>query len=87
MKKRIIALVATIIIALPIFTMAAFRAQPRWTLMTTASAVCYRTDNKYLGTVTAANTVYKLDIDITLYEKGLFTSYFVLISKSVLKIN
>ncbi|MBR6610283.1 MAG: hypothetical protein IKK99_08725 [Oscillospiraceae bacterium] len=75
MKKRIIALVATIIIALPIFTMAASRVQPRWTLINSATALCYRTENKYIGQVTCLNTVYKMDIDIVLYEKGFLTGY------------
>lgn len=75
MKKRIIALVATIIIVLPIFTMAASRVQPRWTLFNTATAVCSRSSNTYFAKVTALQDVYKMDIDVILYEKGLFTSY------------
>lgn len=75
MKKRIIALIAAIIIAIPVLALPAARAQPRWTLVTSAAASCYISDNKYIGTVTAANTVYKMDIDIVLYEKGFLTSY------------
>ena len=75
MKKRIIALLATIIIAVPILAIPALRVQPRWTLINSATALCYRTDNIYIGSVTSLNSVYKMDIDIILYEKGLLTSY------------
>lgn len=75
MKKRIIALVATIIIALPIFTMAVSRVQPRWSLMNSATAVCSIEDNAYIANMTAITSVNRLDIDVILYEKGLFTSY------------
>lgn len=75
MKKRVIALLATIIIAIPILAIPAARAQPRWSLLNSATALCYRSENKYIGDITALNTVYKMDIDIVLYEKGFFTSY------------
>ena len=55
--------------------MAASRVQPRWTLINSATALCYRTENKYIGQVTCLNTVYKMDIDIVLYEKGFLTGY------------
>ena len=75
MKKRIIALLATIIIAIPILAIPAARAQPRWTLFSNASVRCYISDNTYLATMTASSDVYKMSMDIILYEKGLFTSY------------
>ena len=75
MKKRIIALIAAIIIVVPLLAIPAFRVQPRWSLISNASAECYISDNKYVGTVTAIGTVYKMDIDIVLYEKGFLTSY------------
>ena len=70
MKKRIIALVATIIIVL-----AVSRVQPRWSLMNSATAVCSLSDDTYIASMTAVSDVYKMDIDVVLYEKGLFTSY------------
>ena len=75
MKKRIIALLATIIIAIPILAIPAARAQPRWSLINNATAVCSRSSNTYLASVRAGQDVYKLSMDIILYEKGLFTSY------------
>lgn len=75
MKKRLIALLATIIIAIPILAIPAARAQPRWTLIANASVNCYRSDNSYVATISADDTVYKMSMDIILYEKGLFTSY------------
>lgn len=75
MKKRIIALVATIIITLPIFTMTASRVQPRWTLLNSATAVCYTNDDVYYVSVTALDNVTRLDISATVYEKGLFSGY------------
>lgn len=75
MKKRMIALIATIIIAIPIFTTVAYRAQPRWSLINSATAQCYRSDNIYIATMSANSNVYKMDIDVILYEKGLFTGY------------
>lgn len=75
MKKRIFALIATIIITIPIFTAVAYRAQPRWSLINSATAVCALEDNTYIVNVTASQDVYKMDINAILYEKGLFTSY------------
>ena len=75
MKKRIIALLATIIIAVPILAIPAVRVQPRWTLFGTATALCSINDNTYAASVTASPDVYKMSMDILLYEKGLFTSY------------
>ena len=75
MKKRLIALLATIIIAIPILAIPAARVQPRWSLMNSATAVCAFSDNKYIASMTAASDVYKMSMDIILYEKGLFTSY------------
>jgi len=75
MKKRIIALVATIIIALPIFTTAASRVQPRWSLLNSMTVFCSLNDNTYLASISAISDVYKMDIDVVLYGKGLFTSY------------
>lgn len=75
MKKRLIALLATIIIAIPILAIPVSRAQPRWTLMSTATAICGMESNTYIASVTASPEVYKMDIDVILYEKGLFTSY------------
>lgn len=75
MKKRIIALIAAIVIAVPIFAMSTYRAQPRWSLMSTATALCSISDNHYMGSVTASPEVYKMDIDVVLYEKSIFTSY------------
>ncbi|MBQ8603566.1 MAG: hypothetical protein IJ410_01805 [Oscillospiraceae bacterium] len=75
MKKRLIALIAAIIIAVPVFATTASRVQPRWTLIGTATAVCGISDNTYAARVTASPDVYKMDIDVILYEKGLFTSY------------
>lgn len=75
MKKRIIALLATIIIAVPILTTTAYRIQARWSLISTATAICGMSSNTYVATVTASPEVYKMDIDVILYEKGLLTSY------------
>ncbi len=75
MKKKLIALLAAIIIVVPIFTITASRATPRWTLFNSASAVCSRTSDTYLVSVTALQDVNKMDIDVVLYEKGLFSSY------------
>lgn len=75
MKKRIIALLATIIIAIPILAIPAGRIQPRWSLVSTATALCSIDDNTYLGSVICGNDVYKMSMDILLYEKGLFTGY------------
>lgn len=75
MKKRIIALLATIIIAIPILAIPAARVQPRWSLMRSASVICSMDDNTYVATMAADTSVYKLSMDIILYEKGLFTSY------------
>jgi len=75
MKKRIIALLAALIIAVPIFATTASRVQPRWTLINTATTVCSIENDTYIARVTASNDVYKMDIDVILYEKGLFTSY------------
>ncbi|MBQ6850874.1 MAG: hypothetical protein IJN77_07545 [Oscillospiraceae bacterium] len=75
MKKRIIALIATIIIAVPIFTTTAYRAQPRWSLINSATALCIIEDDYYIASVIAVEDVYKMDINVKLYEKGLFTSY------------
>ena len=75
MKKRFITLLAIIIIAMPIFTIVTSRAQPRWTLFNSATALCYRNDNFYYANATAGTDVYKMDMDVILYEKGLFTGY------------
>ena len=75
MKKRIIALIAAIIIAIPILTITVSRAQPRWSLINSAQPLCSISSNHYAGSVTADPSVYKMDIDLVLYEKGLFTSY------------
>lgn len=75
MKKKIIALIATIIIAIPIFTTEAFRVQPRWSLLNSITAVCYTSDDVYLVDVSAMNNVTRLDISATVYEKGLFSGY------------
>lgn len=75
MKKRIIALLATIIIAIPILAIPASRVQPRWSLINSVIARCYIEDEQYVGSISALDDVYKMDIDIILYEKGLFTSY------------
>lgn len=77
MKKRIIAFFAAILIALPMVTATASAAeiQPRWSLINSMNAWCSMEGNAYIGSVTASNTVYKMDISIVLYEKGLFTGY------------
>ena len=75
MKKRIITLIAAIVIAVPIFAMSTYRAQPRWSLMSTANVFCSMNSDTYVASVTASPEVYKMDIDVILYEKGLFTSY------------
>ena len=69
------ALLAAVIIAIPIFATTASRVQPRWTLINTASALCLKSDNLYYGSVTAGTDVTRLDIDIVLYEKGFLTGY------------
>ena len=77
MKKRIIAFFAAILIALPMVTATASAAevQPRWSLVRNINAWCSISDDAYLGSVICDNSVYKMDINIVLYEKGLFTSY------------
>lgn len=75
MKKRIIALLATIIIALPIFATVVSRATPRWSLVNSITANCVLADDLYFADITAVNDVYKMDIDVILYEKSLFSSY------------
>ena len=77
MKKRIIAFFAAILIALPMFTATASAAevQPRWSLINSMNAWCSMDGNAYLGSVTASTSVYKMDIDLVLYEKGFLTGY------------
>ena len=75
MKKRIIALLATIIITIPILTIPVFRAQPRWSLINSATVRCYKDEGMYYASMTAVSDVYKMDIDVILYEKGLLSSY------------
>ena len=75
MKKRVMALLATFVILFPIFTTVASRVTPRWSLLHSIIAQCYIEDNQYVGSISADDSVYKMDIDIVLYEKGLFTSY------------
>ena len=75
MKKKIIALLATIIIAIPILAIPAARVQPRWSLFSNATAVCSIPDDTYIVSVIAGQNVYKISMDIILYEKGLFTGY------------
>ena len=77
MKKRIIAFLAAILIALPMFTATASAAeiQPRWALFNSMSTLCFIDDDLYYASVTASTSVSKMDIDVVLYEKGLLTSY------------
>lgn len=75
MKKRVIALLATIIIAIPILVIPVSRIQPRWSLINSANAVCFLNSDTYVANMTAVTDVYKMSMDIILYEKGIFTGY------------
>lgn len=75
MKNKVFAVVAAFIIAIPILTFTAFGATPRWTLFNSATTFCVEEDDLYGARVSAGNDVTRLDLDIILYEKGMFSSY------------
>lgn len=75
MKKKIIAVFAAFIIAIPMLTFSAFGATPRWTFFNSATVFCVKDDDTYGATVTAGNDVTQLTLNVALYEKGLFTDY------------
>ena len=75
MKKKVFAVVAALIIAIPLFTFTAFGVSPRWTLFRSATALCIESDNTYYADVSASSDVTRIDLYLVLYEKGLFSSY------------
>ena len=75
MKRKFFAVFAALIIAIPLFSFSAFAKTPRWSLITSATAVCVEEDDLYYASVTSGSDVTQLDLSVVLYEKGLFSNY------------
>ena len=75
MKKKILAVLAAILVAIPMLTVSVSRVTPRWSLINSATALCIMDGDYYYASVIAGDDVTRLDMDVILYEKGLLTSY------------
>lgn len=75
MKKKLFAIFAMLIIAIPLLTFTVFGASPRWALFNSATALCIEDDDLYYASATAGNDVTQLRMVVVLYEKGLFSNY------------
>lgn len=80
MKKKILAVLVTFIITIPLLTITVFGATPRWRLITSATAVCVEEDDLYYASITSINDVTQLDVHVILYEKSILSDYTVVSS-------
>lgn len=74
-KNKIIILTLSIIMIFPLFAFSVSAATPRWSIIRSAVALCEPQNDVYYTIVTATSDTTKLDVDLKLYEKGVFGNY------------
>ena len=74
-KSKIIILTLSIIMILPLLAFSASAATARWSIIRSAVALGEPQNDVYYTIVTATSDTTKLEVDLNLYEKGIFSNY------------